>query len=58
MYPNSMAIKNRFYPEHLTEKFCDVYDQMFQERKKHKKGSAENAAYKLALNGSYGQVEQ
>jgi DNA polymerase elongation subunit (family B) len=54
MYPN-LAIKNRFYPEHLTEKFCDVYDQMFQERKKHKKGSVENAAYKLALNGSYGQ---
>jgi hypothetical protein len=52
-YPN-LAIKNRFYPHHLTETFCDVYEWIYEERKKHKKGSAENAAYKLALNGTYG----
>jgi hypothetical protein len=52
-YPN-IAIKNRFYPEHLTETFCDTYQWIYEERKKHKKGSAENAAYKLALNGTYG----
>jgi hypothetical protein len=52
-YPN-LAIKNRFYPEHLTEKFCDVYEGLYEQRKKHKKGTAENAAFKLALNGTYG----
>jgi DNA polymerase elongation subunit (family B) len=52
-YPN-LAIRNRFYPEHLTETFCEVYEWIYNERKKHKKGSAENAAYKLALNGTYG----
>jgi hypothetical protein len=52
-YPN-LSIVNRFYPEHLGEKFCDVYKWIFDERRKYPKGSAENAAYKLALNGTYG----
>lgn len=52
-YPN-LAIKNKFYPHHLTEAFCDVYENLYNERKKFPKGSAENAAYKLALNGTYG----
>ncbi len=53
-YPN-LAIKNRFYPEHLTEKFCDIYQDLYEQRKQFKKGTAENAAFKLALNGSYGK---
>jgi DNA polymerase elongation subunit (family B) len=54
MYP-SVSIQYNLYPEHLGEKFCDVYRSIFEERSKHKKGTPENAAYKLALNGVYGQ---
>lgn len=52
-YPN-LAIANRFYPAHLGEKFCDIYSNLYEQRKSHKKGSAENAMLKLALNGVYG----
>jgi O6-methylguanine-DNA--protein-cysteine methyltransferase len=54
MYPN-IAISNRIYPEHLTEKFCDIYKDMYEQRKSYKKGTAENAMLKLALNGTYGK---
>ena len=53
MYPN-LGISNRVYPEHLTEKFCDIYESLYQQRKSYPKGSAENAMLKLALNGVYG----
>lgn len=67
MYPN-IAIANRVYPEHLTDKFCDIYEQLYKDRvaikeqmKSHKKGSKEwkeldniQLAIKLALNGVYG----
>ncbi len=53
-YP-SLAIKNKFFPEHLTVKFCDVYLDIFNERRKHKKGTMENAALKEALNIPYGK---
>ncbi len=53
MYPN-IAIANRVYPEHLSEKFCDIYEAVYEERKRFPKKSAENAALKLALNGTYG----
>lgn len=52
-YPN-LSIKNRIYPEHLGETFCDIYEGMYEQRKSYAKGSAENAMLKLALNGSYG----
>lgn len=52
-YPN-MAIANQIYPEHLDKTFCKVYSDLYQERKLHPKGSAANAAFKLALNGVYG----
>jgi len=52
-YPTT-SINNKFYPEHMGEKFCTVYENLFEERKRHKKGTAENAAYKLALNGTFG----
>lgn len=53
-YYGTLAIRNKLYPEHLGEKFCEVYEWIFNERIKHKKGTPENAAYKLALNGIYG----
>ena len=53
MYPN-LAIANRVYPEHLGETFCDIYQEVYLERKKYPKNSPENAVMKLALNGVYG----
>lgn len=53
MYPN-IAIANRVYPEHLSERFCDIYEDVYQQRKHYPKGSPENAMLKLALNGVYG----
>lgn len=52
-YPN-LAISNRFYPAHLSETFCDVYKSVYDMRASYKKGTAENAMLKLALNGVYG----
>lgn len=53
MYP-SLAISNTVYPKHLGTKFCDIYKEIFEERKKYAKGTLENALFKLALNGVYG----
>ena len=52
-YPN-LAIKNKLTPEHLGETFCTIYEDVYQQRKSHAKGTAENAMLKLALNGVYG----
>lgn len=52
-YPN-LAIANRLFPAHLGEGFCDVYQDVYNQRKKFAKGTPENAAMKLALNGVYG----
>lgn len=54
-YPN-LAIKNRVYPEHLGEEFCDIYEYIYNMRKEYKKKGmdAEQAMLKLALNGTYG----
>lgn len=53
-YPN-ISIKNKFFPEHLSSKFCEVYDYLYNLRKTFPKKSAENAMLKLALNGVYGK---
>jgi hypothetical protein len=53
MYPN-IAIANRVFPEHLSDRFCDIYEDVYNQRKSYPKGSAENAMLKLALNGVYG----
>jgi len=55
MYPN-LAISNRVYPLHLTEKFCDIYSDVYEQRKSFAKGTPENAVMKLALNGTYGET--
>lgn len=53
LYP-SVAIENNYYPEHLGPTFVSVYQQLKDERLRHKKGTSENAMLKLALNGVYG----
>lgn len=53
-YPN-LAIGQKFYPNHLGSIFCEVYENIYKERKKYPKSSPESAAYKLALNGSFGK---
>lgn len=53
MYPN-IAIANRVYPKHLGEQFCDIYQDVYEQRKSYPKGSAENAMLKLSLNSVYG----
>ena len=52
-YPN-LAIANGLYPEHLGERFCEVYKDVYEQRKTYPKGTPENAMLKLALNGVYG----
>lgn len=52
-YPN-LAIVNKVFPEHLGEQFCKIYKDVYEQRKTHAKGSAQNAMLKLALNGVYG----
>ena len=53
MYPN-IAISNRVYPEHLGESFCDIYQDVYEQRKSYPKTAPENAMLKLALNSVYG----
>ena len=45
---------NKLYPEHLSDQFCVVNEELKQERKKYDKGTALNNAIKLARNGAYG----
>jgi hypothetical protein len=52
-YP-TLAIQCGFHPAHLTDRFCSIYGELFEQRKSYPKGSAENAMLKLALNGVYG----
>lgn len=54
-YPN-LAISNKISPEHLGDTFCDVYKKLYDERTSHKKGTPQNALLKLALNGSFGAM--
>lgn len=53
MYPN-ISISNNVYPQHLTSKFCELYSDLYEQRKSYDKKSAENAMLKLALNATYG----
>jgi len=54
-YP-STAIAQRFKPAHFPDLFCNIYAGLKEQRKSHKKGTAENAMLKLALNGVYGDT--
>lgn len=53
LYP-SIGIENNLYPEHLGKEFPPLYASMKEQRISYKKGTAENAMLKLALNGAYG----
>jgi len=52
-YPN-LAIANRVYPAHLSDVFCDVYKDVYDQRINLPKSDPRNKALKLALNGTYG----
>lgn len=53
-YPN-LVIRNKWSPAHIPKQaFCDQYEWFYEERKKEKKGSAKNKAWKLLLNGTFG----
>lgn len=52
-YPN-LAIANGWFPQHLSAEFCAIYKRVYDMRREYKKGTAENAMLKLALNGVYG----
>lgn len=54
-YP-STGIAQRFKPEHLPEKFCDIWGEIKAKRKEYPKGTAENAMLKLASNGPFGDT--
>ena len=54
-YYANLCIGARIYPEHLGEDFCDIYEDMYEQRKKHKKGSMENLSRKLGLNAVFGE---
>lgn len=49
-----IAIVNKLYPEHLGEKFCEVYEDVYQQRQKHEKRTSLNLAMKLALVTVFG----
>lgn len=53
LYP-SIAIEYGYYPEHLGKTFVTTYRSLKEQRVGYKKGTAENAMLKLALNGVYG----
>jgi len=51
----AVAIANGFAPEHLGESFSSAYRAVKEDRARYKKGTAKNAALKLAGNGVYGK---
>lgn len=55
-YPN-IAIKHGFYPQHLTSKFCLVYNDIFQQRLKAKKSGDKviDEGLKLAIVSAFGK---
>ncbi|KRQ11647.1 hypothetical protein AOQ73_06115 [Bradyrhizobium pachyrhizi] len=55
MYPANM-VANRLHPEHLGEKFVEVFGELPVERAKYKKGTPQNALFKLGGNGTFGNT--
>jgi hypothetical protein len=55
-YP-SLAIVNKFYPQHLGMEFVEVYKELFDQRMIAKRDGDKvtNSGLKLALNGVYGK---
>lgn len=53
-----LKIRNKFYPKYLSEKYLDSYYNFYVERKKHKKGTPLNYAFKILLNSSFGLLNE
>lgn len=55
-YPN-LFIKNRVFPEHLSDVFCDIYSGIYDKRVIAKKegDKISDAGLKLAMNGCFGK---
>ena len=53
-YPN-LAIRNKFYPKHLSISFCELYEELYDKRVAIPKSNPQNASLKLLLNGIYGK---
>ena len=53
-YPN-LAIRNKFYPKHLSESFCELYEEIYNKRQKIPKSNPQNKSLKLLLNSIYGK---
>lgn len=55
-YPN-IAIKNKIFPEHLGLDFCEVYEDVYNQRKAAKKAGDDttDAGLKLLLNSVFGK---
>jgi len=53
MYP-MLAIQNKIKPRHLGDIFCEVYNNLFLERKKYEKKDPRNYILKIVLNSLYG----
>lgn len=54
-YPN-ISIRNKLYPEHLSESFCILYEELFEKRKLIPKSNPQNTAIKLLLNSAFGKA--
>lgn len=53
-YPN-LAIRNKWSPGHIDkDRFCNLYEWFFDERKKIPKSNPLNYVYKIILNSTYG----
>lgn len=55
MYPANM-VANGLHPEHLGERFVEVFSELPVERAKYKKGTPQNALFKLGGNGTFGNT--
>lgn len=53
-YPN-ISIRNKFYPKHLSEAFCVLYEELYDMRTKIPKSNPQNTSIKLLLNSCYGK---
>ena len=52
-YPQ-LAIGQHYYPQHLGDRFVDIYKELYDLRQTFDKSDPKNGMLKLALNGTYG----
>lgn len=56
-YPN-LAIKNRFYPRHLGEIFCDIMEREYDARQRIPKTDSRNKSKKELINSVFGKSNE